>query len=273
MNYKLILAYDGTRYQGFASQPGTDRTIQGKIEAVLMRLLEEEASAGTRRTEAAVHPARTEEDAGGSTSVPRVKLIGAGRTDAGVHARAMCANVHLDTGYDAEELKDLLNRYLPEDIAVTDCRVASDRFHARYNAVEKTYRYTCYVGEAKPVFDRRYVTVLETAPDLARMREAAAYLTGTHDFRSFCLHPGKDKSTVRTVRAIDIKRKGDLLYLTFSGDGFLRAMVRILTGTLLEVGYGRIPVEEIPAIRDAKDRAASGPAAPPEGLTLLEVRY
>ena len=248
-NFKLILRYDGTRYKGWEHQPGTDMTIQGKVERVLSRFL------------------------GMDEEVEPPKVIAAGRTDAGVHARAMTANVHLDTGASPEEIQEYLNTYLPEDISVTDVRIASERFHARYNATGKTYVYTFYCGKDKPVFDRKYVTVLEKTPDILKMREAAACLTGTHDFRSFCNNPGKKKTTVRTVDTIDIRQKGSYITLTFHGDGFLRQMVRILTGTLLEVGYGNIRAEDIPSIIEAKERAASGPAAPPQGLCLLRVDY
>lgn len=245
-NFKMLIAYDGTRYRGWERQPGTDMTIQGKLENVLARMCDMPAE--------------------------HVDVIAAGRTDAGVHARAMCAHVRLDTEKTEGEILAYLNAYLPEDIAVTDCKVCSDRFHARYNAAGKTYRYTCYAGDAKPVFDRKYVTVLERMPDIGRMRDAAQHLTGTHDFKSFSLNKTK-KSTVRTVDTIDIRRKGDLLILTFHGNGFLRGMVRILTGTLLEAGYGNIAPEEMIAIRDARDRARAGPSAPAQGLTLINVDY
>ncbi|MBR0171673.1 MAG: tRNA pseudouridine(38-40) synthase TruA [Lachnospiraceae bacterium] len=245
-NYKLLISYDGTRYRGWERQPGTDMTIQGKIEHVLARMCDVPAD--------------------------EVDVIAAGRTDAGVHARAMCAHVRLDTEKAEAEILAYLNTYLPEDIAVTDCKVCSDRFHARYNATGKTYRYTCYAGDAKPVFDRKYVTVLERMPDIGRMREAAVHLTGTHDFKSFSLNKTK-KSTVRTVDTIDIRGKGGYLTITYHGNGFLRGMVRILTGTLIEAGYGNITPEDMIAIRDACDRARAGPSAPAQGLTLISVDY
>ncbi len=156
-NFKLILSYDGTRYFGWEHQPSTDLTIQGKLEQVLSRL----------------------------EGAP-VTVIGAGRTDAGVHARAMTANVLLTTDLSPEEVQAYLNRYLPEDISVNDVKTAADRFHSRFHAKGKTYRYTLWYGPRKPVFDRKYVTVLDRAPDLARMRQAAEFLTGMHDFKSFC---------------------------------------------------------------------------------------
>ena len=181
-NYRLSIAYDGTRYQGWERQPSTDMTIQGKLENVLSRMTGEET-----------------------------EVIGSGRTDAGVHAKNMTANVHMATFRSEEQIRDYLNEYLPEDICVKDVKQCSDRFHSRYNALGKTYRYTCYVGPLKPVFDRKYVWTLDQAPDVDLMRQAALFLIGTHDFASFCGNPKMKKSTVRKVDRIDIVRKGSYL--------------------------------------------------------------
>ena len=137
----------------------------------------------------------------------------------------------------------------------------------------KTYCYTCYVGQTKPVFDRRYVTKLEGMPDLAAMNQAAAYLTGMHDFASFCGNPKMNKSTVRTVDSIRIQQKGDYLTLSFHGDGFLQHMVRIMTGTLLEVGFHRMQPNDVITILQGKKRSLAGPTAPAQGLCLIEVDY
>lgn len=244
-NWKLILAYDGSRYYGWEHQPNTEMTIQGKLERVLERLLETE----------------------------NVEVIGAGRTDAGVHAKAMVANVRLDTQMTADELRDAMNRYLPDDICVMEVREASERFHSRYNALGKTYCYTCYTGNRKPVFNRKYVWCLEKVPDVEQMRKAAEYLMGTHDFASFCSNPRMKKSTVRKVDRIEISLKGDYLNLTFHGTGFLQHMVRILTGTLLEVGFGQRTPESMAELLEAKSRSLAGPTAPAKGLCLLKVDY
>ena len=242
-NYKLTLAYDGTRFYGWERQPGRD-TIQGKLESVLSEL----------------------------TGRP-VDVIGAGRTDAGVHARAMTASVVLDTDRTPEEIRDYLNRYLPDAIAVLEVKPCAARFHARYNALGKTYRYTCFDGPVKPVFDRRYVTMLDYVPDVERMRSAAAYLQGEHDFASFCGNPYMKKSTVRMVDAIEIERRRDRVIFTFHGSGFLQNMVRILVGTLREVGRGYWEPEHMAEILAAKDRKQAGPTAPPVGLCLMKVDY
>lgn len=242
-NYKMVVCYDGSRYYGWEHQPDRD-TIQGKLEAVLMKMCGEFTD-----------------------------VIGAGRTDAGVHARAMVANAWLDTRMSGEEIRDYMNCYLPDDIAVKEVREASDRFHARYKAVGKLYCYTCFDGPVKPVFQRKYVTVLDYQPDVERMRQAAAYLEGKHDFKSFCGNSRMKKSTVRIVDRIEIVRKGGFIYFNFHGTGFLQNMVRILTGTLLEVGKGKMTPEQMPQILEALDRKAAGPTAPPGGLCLMKVDY
>ncbi len=247
-NYKITLQYDGTRYLGWEHQPGKDNTIQGKVEQVLARMLD--------------YPAG---------KIPN--LIGCGRTDAGVHAEAFVCNVHLETSMTTDEIQSYLNQYLPDDIGVTDVREASDRFHSRYNAVGKTYRYTCWYGKTKPVFDRRYIHVLDAQPDLAAMRRAAAFLLGEHDFRSVCGNPKMKKSTVRRVDSIEIVQHGPVITLTYHGSGFLQYMVRILTGTLLEVGWGQREAESIPALLEAGDRRLAGFTAPAKGLCLVKVDY
>ena len=243
-NYKLSIAYDGTRFFGWEHQPNTDMTIQGKLENVLSRMT------------------------GGE-----IEVIGSGRTDAGVHARNMTANVHMTTSMTEEEIRDYLNEYLPDDICVKDVRICSDRFHSRYNALGKTYRYTCYIGALKPVFDRKYVWKLDEVPDVEKMREAASYLIGTHDFASFCGNPKMKKSTVRKVDRIEIVSKGSYLTFTYHGSGFLQYMVRILTGTLIEVGLGKRTPESMADLIEAKDRRLAGPTAPACGLTMLGADY
>lgn len=244
MNYKMKISYDGTRFQGWERQKKTDMTIQGKLESVLSLMT-------------------------GS----QVEVIGSGRTDAGVHAKGQIANAHFSSQLTPDEIKDYLNHYLPEDICVEEVKVASDRFHSRYNALGKTYRYTCYVGDGKPVFDRKYVYVLEEKPDADKMRRAAQDLVGTHDFASFCSNPKMKKSTVRCVDSITIEAEGDYLVFTYHGNGFLHHMVRILTGTLLEVGRSKRSPESMPELLEAKKRALAGYTVPAQGLCMMEVDY
>lgn len=243
-NYKLTISYDGTRYSGWEKKKDKD-TIQGKVETVLCKMCEVEA----------------------------LNLIGAGRTDAGVHARAMVANIFLNTEKTCEEILVYANKYLPDDICVEDVKEASERFHARYNAAGKTYRYTCFDGVTKPVFDRKYVTTLEFPVDVMKMQKAAQYLVGQHDFRSFCGNPKMKKSTVRTIESIEIKRSKGYVSIYVHGDGFLTHMVRIIAGTLIEVGRGKIAPEFMQNILDATNRQTAGFTAPAQGLMLMEIDY
>ena len=244
MNYKLTLQYDGSRFNGWQKQGNTENTIQGRLEAVLSRF------AGMA-----------------------VEVHGAGRTDAGVHAEGQIASVHLPMHVPAAEVMDYLNRYLPEDIAVIEAEEAPERFHARLNATGKVYRYTLRAGNVPDVFRRKYVCRVETPLDLDAMRRAAELLTGTHDFRAFCSNKRYKKSTVRTLHSIQIERHGADVTLTFRGSGFLYNMVRILTGTLLEVGQGERSAEEMPEIHASLDRARAGKTAPAQGLCLVKVEY
>ena len=243
-NYKMIIAYDGTRYYGWEHQPNTDMTIQGKLESVLSQMTGEQ-----------------------------IDVIGAGRTDAGVHAKGMAANAHMQTIMTPGEICDYMNRYLPEDICVMEVRIASERFHSRYNAVGKTYCYTCYVGDKKPVFNRKYVNIIEGKLDVEAMKRAADILTGEHDFASFCGNPKMKKSTVREIYSIDVSLKGSFLNLTYHGSGFLQYMVRILSGTLLEVGQGKRTPESMYELLEARNRSLAGATAPAKGLCLLKVDY
>lgn len=242
-NYKLLIEYDGTRYYGWQRQPNQN-TIQGKLESVLSAMCQKD-----------------------------VEVIGAGRTDGGVHAKGMVANVNLETELSAEEIRDYLNRYLPDDIAVLEVKEASPRFHARYNATGKTYCYTCFDGDVKPVFDRKYYTRLEEKPDIERMKRAAEILKGQHDFRNFCVNPRMKKSTVRCVDKILIERDGGYIRFTFHGTGFLQNMVRIMVGTLLEVGCGRMTAEQVREVLENPERQKAGPTAPAQGLCLMSVDY
>ena len=241
--YFIYLAYDGTAYHGWQIQPN-GASVQECLMKALSTLLRRE-----------------------------VEVVGAGRTDAGVHARAMAANAQLDVDLSPEEIRDYMNRYLPDAIAVREVKEAAPRFHARYKALGKTYRYVCFDGPVKPVFDRKYVTLLDFHPDLERMQQAAAYLQGQHDFASFCGNPRMKKSTVRLVDSITVVRQRDRIVFTFHGTGFLQNMVRILVGTLLEVGRGTRQPEDMPALLEARDRRLAGPTAPPEGLCLMKVDY
>ena len=243
-NYKLTIAYDGSRFHGWEKKPGQD-TVQGRIENVLGRMCPNQ----------------------------EITLIGAGRTDAGVHAKGMVASVMFESAMSDLEIRDYLNEYLPEDIGIKEVKEASERFHARYCAVGKTYRYTCYAGKVNTVFDRKYYSKLEKMPNLEKMKEAAELLLGKHDFRGFSNVGKTKKSTIRIVDKIEIRQKGDYLYFTFHGKGFLRNMVRIMVGSLLEVGFYEKSPESMVEVLEKKDRSLAGPSAPAKGLCLIEVEY
>lgn len=247
-NIKLTLCYEGTRYSGWQKQKNTENTIQGKLERLI-----------------------------GQITGEAVEVHGSGRTDAGVHAMGQVANVRLHGMIAPEELMDKLNALLPEDIAVTEAANVDERFHARLCAVGKTYQYRIYIGRTKPVFERKLVAVFDELPllNIEAMREAAEYLLGVHDFTSFCGNPSFKKSAVRRIDSLEISENGagDELEIRITGDGFLQNMVRIITGTLLEVGKGAIKPEEMKTILAAKDRKKAGPMVPAKGLTLVEVEY
>ena len=179
----------------------------------------------------------------------------------------------MDEHFSEDEIFYNLNRYLPEDIAVTQIKEVDERFHARYHAVEKTYRYRIHTGTVSNVFERNYVYRYKEALDVTQMEKAAKLLLGTHDFTSFCGNSKFKKSAVRTIFSITIEEKPDEVVLIYSGDGFLQNMVRILTGTLIEVGTGRRNPEEMTQILAAKDRKEAGFTAPPQGLALMQVTY
>lgn len=242
-NYKIEIQYEGTRFQGWQRQTSTDNTIQGKLEAVLTKMC------------------------GYS-----VEINGAGRTDAGVHAYMQVANFSIDTERSADEIMKYLNQYLPEDIAVVTIEEADERFHARLRAKGKHYRYRIRTAKARDVFSRRYVYALGETLDIAAMREAAAILSGEHDFKAFTSNHRMKKSTVRRIR-IEITQTEEEIILDYTGDGFLYHMVRILTGTLIEVGRHERSVEGLEAVLASKERSQSGYLVPAEGLTLMEVYY
>lgn len=243
-NYKLTIQYDGTRYSGWQVQGNTDKTVQGKLQRVLSLL-----------------------DGG------EVEVHGSGRTDAGVHARGQVASVKLQREPDCALLLDHCAAHLPQDIAVIHAEVAPERFHARLNAKGKRYVYRLWTSPIPNVFEHRYLTQITEPLDIAAMRQAAEHFLGTHDFRSFCGLRRFKKSTVRTVYAIEIEQLGDELRLSYEGNGFLNLMVRILTGTLVEVGLGLRRPDEMPAVLEALDRSAAGRTMPPEGLCLESVTY
>ena len=242
-NYKITIQYDGTKYNGWQKQKNTKNTIQEKFESVLSKMCEKD-----------------------------VEIFASGRTDAGVHAASQVANFKCETNKTPDEIKDYLNHYLPADILVTSIEEMHERFHSRLNAVSKTYEYT--IATKKPdVFIRKYVYFADETPDVEKMRKAAEYFLGTHDFLGFSSVGKTKKSTVRTINFINIEETDGLFVIKINATGFLYNMVRIIAGTLYDVGTGKICATDIENILNAKMRANAGVTLPACGLKLVEVFY
>ena len=244
VRYKATISYDGTLFSGFQRQPNA-RSIQEEIEKTLLRL-----NSGTPVT---VH--------------------GAGRTDAGVHAYGQVANFHTNCMMSVSEIKNYLTKYLPSDIGIVEVSEASERFHSRLNAKEKTYLYRIAIPGVSNVFERKYLWYFPETLDIKKMEEAASLLIGTHDFKGFSSIKKTKKSTVRSIYNIKIKKTKKEIQISYTGNGFLHNMVRILTGTLVEVGCGKIKPEDITKALESTKRSDAGITAPPQGLFLVSVEY
>ena len=243
-NIRLRMQYEGTRYQGWQKQTSTDNTIQGKMEALLSKMCGEP-----------------------------IEISASGRTDAGVHALGQVANFHTEATMTTEEILTYCNRYLPEDIAVVEVSEASPRFHSRLNATGKRYRYRIINSAVPNVFWRRYALEEPEKLDLDAMRKAAELLLGEHDFKAFTSAKKSKKSTIRRIDEIRIGQVEDRIEFVFTGSGFLHHMIRILMGTLLEVGKGIRTPESMTEVLNSGDRAKAGPLVPAKGLVLEEVFY
>ena len=248
-NIKMLLQYDGTRYKGWQKQNQKGNsvvTIQGKIENVLSKMTGEE-----------------------------IEVIGCGRTDSGVHADNYVANFFTDSKMTLVEMMSYLEEYLPEDIVVKELKIASDRFHSRLNVKGKTYVYSIQNTKYQDVFSKRFAYHIKEELDIESMREGAKYLIGTHDFKSFTnlkVKNGK-KSTIRTIRDIKITNYNGFVQIEVSGNGFLLNMVRIIVGTLVEVGVHKRNPEYIKEILESKNRENSGLKVPGKGLMLKNLEY
>ena len=240
--YRLELAYDGSRYKGWQKQGNTSPTLQEKLETALSRILGEE-----------------------------IECAGSGRTDAGVHARRQVVSFHAER-LDCDAVLNELRLHLPEDIGALSLCEAPPRFHARLSCTGKTYLYRLWYSSEPCVFERKYVWRREGRLHVGEMEKAAAALCGRHDFAAFSTGRTK-KSTVRTVESIQIEDTGRELRFFFRGEGFLYNMVRILVGTLVEVGAGERRADDMAAILSSLDRKNAGPTAPAQGLMLWDVEY
>ncbi|MEL7607756.1 MAG: tRNA pseudouridine(38-40) synthase TruA [Sedimentibacter saalensis] len=243
-NIKMIIQYDGTRYKGWQKQTEDINTVQGKLESILGNMTGEE-----------------------------IQLVGCGRTDTGVHAINYTANFHTNSTMNTDDMHKYLNDKLPDDIAVKSIKNASERFHARYNILSKTYMYRINNSGIKNVFDRKYIHSIDEKLNIEKMRECAAVLVGTHDFQSFTTLKSKTKSTVRTINFINIEDNDGIIEIDVNGNGFLWNMVRIILGTLIEAGKEKLSPEDVKNILETKKRAEAGPMVPAKALFLKDVEY
>lgn len=242
-NLRLDICYEGTRYRGWQRLSSTDNTIQCKLEQALSRILD-----------------------------APITVSASGRTDAGTHAKMQVVSFHCQSAMPCEEILSQLRRYLPEDIGIYSCKNVSPRFHARLNAKTKTYTYRVWNSDMPCVFERKFVHIDPREVNIEDMRKAADYMLGEHDFGVFCADKHTKKSTVRYIHAFSIERIDEEIHFTVTGNGFLHHMVRIMVGTLLEVGRGERAPESIPGLFEGK-RADAGALVPACGLCLMEVNY
>lgn len=240
----MTIQYDGGRYKGWQRLGSGDDSIQGKIENVLTELAGE-----------------------------KIEIIGSGRTDAGVHALAQVANFKMSEGKTESEIMEYLNRYLPQDISVVEVISVPDRFHARYNAKEKTYLYKIWNEQYTNPFMRKYSMHVDQKLDITKMEAACQYFIGKHDFTAFSNAKSKKKSMVREIYSIDIEENAGFIEIRVRGNGFLYNMVRKMAGTLIEIGLGEIEAMSIPGILESKERVQTGRMAYAEGLYLEKVDF
>jgi len=239
----LTVAYDGTDYAGFQRQLNGN-TIQEEVEKALFKLT------GTE-----------------------ISITGSGRTDAGVHAAGQVISFDTESAHHLATFVKALNAMLPRDIVVLRAEEAPQGLNARFWAVGKTYVYRLWTDPIRPVFERRYVTDLGQTLNVAAMRQAVSVLVGTHDFTAFCAAGSSVKSTVRTIRRAVVEEKGKIVEIALEADGFLYHMVRIIIGTLIEIGKGKMASNCLETILTSLDRSNAGPTAPPQGLCLQEVYF
>ena len=246
VRYKAIIAYDGTNFNGFQKQPN-GRTVQEEVEKTLQKM----------------------------ANGKEITVFGSGRTDAGVHAIGQVIHFDYPEERPLERMRFALDTQSPEDIAVRQVEIFSEDFHARYLVKEKTYQFRVDIGKPRSPFRRHYASYFPYPLDLEKIQRALPDLLGTHDFTSFCASGSSIEDKVRTIyeAKMEVNETKDELWFTVRGNGFLYKMIRILVGTLLKIGNGRLPEDSIPDIIAKKDRNAAGPTAHPEGLYLYEVKY
>lgn len=241
----LTIAYEGTDFFGWQRQTKSDlRTVEGVILEKLFVIFKTDVS-----------------------------FFGASRTDTGVHACCQKATINIDSSIPTNKIPLALNSLLPKDVAVCDAVEVSDDFNCRYDVKNKTYKYTIYNNEIRQPFIRNTATLVKKKLDFIKMKEAAEFLVGTNDYTSFCAISIDVKNKVRTIYYIELEQIGDIMEIKVNGSGFLYNMVRIIVGTLIEVGLGKIKPSEITPILKSCNRENAGPTAPSEGLCLIDVNY
>lgn len=242
-NIKLTIEYDGKCYNGWQKQPNK-LNIQGEIERAIYNITKEE-----------------------------VDLIGSGRTDAGVHALGQVANFKTNSEISIEKLPLAINSQLKNSIVIKEAEEVNERFHSRYNAKRKTYRYIINNSKCGTAIYRNLEYSYPFKLDAEKMKQASKYFEGEHDFKAFKSSGTSSKNSVRTIYKAIVKQEGEKIIIELTGNGFLYNMVRIISGTLLDVGLGKIQPEEIPNMIESKDRQRAGKTLPAHGLYLVEVKY
>jgi tRNA pseudouridine38-40 synthase len=242
-NVRITVEYDGTCYAGWQVQKGKT-TIQGELGRAVREITGE-----------------------------RTTIYGAGRTDAGVHAKGQVAHFHTSSRMPCERMVHAINAHLPPDIAVIDVCDAPPDFHSQYSATGKVYTYTILNRDVKSALKRNFAVLVKSPLDVNLMRQAAVHIEGRHDFRAFCTESRLKKNTVRTLRSLQISVRDDEIVFTVSGDGFLYNMVRTIVGTLMLVGRGLLAPDDVARIVASCDRRKAGPNAPAKGLCLVRVEY
>ncbi|MGP6145823.1 tRNA pseudouridine(38-40) synthase TruA [Jeotgalibaca sp. A122] len=243
-NIKMTIEYDGTRYLGWQRLGDSDKTIQGKIENILSNMTNSE-----------------------------IEIVGSGRTDAGTHANGQVANFKTDSTMTLPAMQEHLNRHLPRDIVVKEMQEVPERFHARYHAVSKQYSYHVWNNEVPSAFQRHFSYHVPEKLDLDLMNQAGQKFVGRHDFLGFSSLKKSKKSTVRTIESVTLQKEGNILHFAFVGEGFLYNQVRIMMGTILEIGAGRMTLNDIDAVFTSGIRSEAGMTVPAQGLFLDEVYY
>lgn len=246
-NYKMSIAYDGRKYKGYSKSKGDiEKSIQGKLESILLKFYEEE-----------------------------VEVIGAVSTDAGVHAKGQIVNFTAPhRHFDEEEIFDYFEKYLTDDIIILSVETVDDRFHSKYLAKSLTYEYRLWKKDApnRPLFERQYVNLMNQTVDVAKIKKAAKYLVGKHDFLAFTTNK-KTRKSIKEIVSLDVRETRNEIIITMTANGFLLNMERVIVGTLIQMGLGQLPMNTIEKAFESKDMKDVGHKASAGALCLLSVEY